>query len=165
MRTGAVLLGVALVAAGLFLIYNDDGAGAWSTTQPAVATSVEDDTYEGRLVSVATPVAGLSVPDVGPVETSENLVRFDVGDETRALDLALSADLTQGHGELDMLVAPPGCQLNTGCEVEVTTTSGQATWSVEDPAQGPWTVRLFHDAPGGGIAGWTLDVERVVAIG
>lgn len=160
MRMGALLLGVALVAAGLFLIYHDDEADAWSTTQPDLAMASQADTYEGRLVSLATPVAGLSVPDVGPVETSENLVVHTVDPAAQTLTLDLSADLTKGHGELDLLIAPPGCDYNTACELEITTTAGQATWETQDPADGEWTIRLFFDAPGGGIADWTLDVTE-----
>lgn len=162
MRKGAILLGVALVAAGLFLIYDQGEAGAWSTTEPTVATTNEADTFEGRLVGVSTPAVGLSVPDVGPAETSENLVTVDVDETTRTLGLDLTADVTKGQGELDMLVAPPGCEPNTGCEVEVATTDGKTSWETQDPADGEWTIRLFFDAPGGGIADWTLDVQRIV---
>ncbi len=165
MRKGAVVLGAILVAGGLFLMYNDSGAGAWSTTQPDLAMTSHGDSYSGQIISLATPVVGVNVPDVGPLQTSQNLVQLDVDSGTQALALDLSADITTGHGELDMLVAPPGCELNTGCEIEVTTSGGQATWETPDPAEGAWTIRFFFDAPGGGIAGWTLEVTETVPAG
>lgn len=74
--------------------------------------------------------------------------------------LFLNLTVTSGDTEAEMLIGPPGCAVNGGCEHRKATSDGEASWRMEDPAAGSWRVRVFKEGPGAAQVGWELTADQ-----
>lgn len=123
----------------------------------ASALTRSNETVEGTITGIGSPVLGFSAP------SSENqAIEFPVPEGAKELTLALSTDGgTTGMVELEMLVARPGCEINSGCEESVTTSGGEATFSAQDPDTGTWGARFFVDTGAAAQASYTLEISTL----
>lgn len=91
------------------------------------------------------------------------VVEPSVEEGARTLFLNLSIEATAPTTEAEMLIGPPGCEVNDNdCEERVSTSDGTASWDAEDPEPGTWRVRVFKSGPGADRIDWTLSAAQHV---
>lgn len=119
-----------------------------AATSTGDAFAFTETTHEGAITGFGTPVGGANTPD------SDTILEVDVGEEPVELGFLVAPE----GGPIQMYIAPPGCDPNSGCE-EIVEAEDQADadWNTTDPDAGTWTLRFFYGGTGAGEVDWTLD--------
>lgn len=152
-----LLLAPLLLTAGCMGIADDEAPGEEAQPQAADtnnSTATEEafefteTTHSGAITGWGTPVARGNTPD------SDTVLEVDVGEDAVEIGFIVAPE----GGPVQMNIASPSCDPNTGCE-EIVQAEDQADadWNTTDPEAGTWTLRFFYGETGAGEVDWTLD--------
>jgi hypothetical protein len=105
-------------------------------------TKIKTDPISGTATTAGAGPGASAAPDETPVmvDVAKGVVKFQI-------KLTASNALPTG-GELQLLIAEPGCDFNTGCEESVVSSGGVIDWTAKKPLDGSYTIRFFGTAPG-----------------
>lgn len=125
----------------------DPASNATNATENTTSFRFTETAHQGTITGASTPLAAANTPD------SDTVLEVEIGEAPVKIAFLVAPE----GGPVQMLIASPDCEPNSGCETSVHAEDhADAVWNTTDPESGTWTLRFFYGETGVGEVDWEL---------